>query len=281
MSDAILQEGKENTQIDQSLGLLRVIESLSLRNTTETIAVLQLLLRKVSLPPELFDAVRRAELRNRGMASKISAVVELYGGEEAQVPLRLASYDVRQFFSVLTDQINTALGHKVKGDVSFVMDEFEDLSATFDARRVCMILYHLVANALQHGITENKNVVLCPCLQDGIFEISVRDYGGGIAKERQEKLFTGFTEAMNLQTLAQGAVLPRIQGIGLPLCRKLVEEMEGELKFKNYKNGAKFILRLPQQGHRIRELSLYYPDDTLMQACVADLLEEINEKTEV
>lgn len=272
MNDTVLQKNTDDTQVDQSLGLLRVIEAVHLRNVTETIAVCQLILRNVSLPPEIFDAVRRVELSNRGTAGKISAVIELYGGKESQVPLRTASYDVRQFFTVLTEQINTALGHKRKGDVSFVMDEFEDLNAAFDARRVCMILYHLVANALQHGITENKNVILRPCLQDGIFEISVRDYGGGIAKERQTKLFTAFKEALSLQAIANGPLVPRIQGIGLPLCRKLAEEMAGELDFKNYKTGAKFMLRLPQQENRVRELSIYQPDDALMQTCMADLL---------
>lgn len=278
MDKTIRPEKVDNTQNDQSPELLRVIESVSLRNVTETIAVLQLIQRSIGLPPELFDAVRRAELSNRSLASKISALIELYGGKEAQVPLRIACYDVRQFFTVLTEQINTALGHKMKGDVSFEMDEFEEMNASFDARRVCMILYHLVANALQHGTTEDKNVILRPCGDNRVFEISVRDYGGGIPKERQATMFTAFAEALSIQALTKGPFPPRIQGIGLPLCRKLAKDMDGELTFKNYKTGAKFMLVIPQQKHRIREVSVFYPDDTLMQACMADLLGEIMEE---
>ncbi len=279
MKDMMISAGAERTQADQSLGCLRMMESAVLKNNADVIALLQLIRRNVSLTPELFDSLRRTELGCRAMASKVSALVELYGGNDAKVPLRPATYDVRQFFTVLTDQINTALGHKTKGEVSFVMDEFETMNATFDARRVCAILYHLVSNALRHGKTENKNVILRPSLNHKFFEISVRDYGGGVPEDRIENLFSGFIEALTLKEIASGPFPPRIRGLGLPLCCKMASEMNGKLEHKNYKTGAKFMLLLPQQGQRIRELSVFYPDDILMQECMADLLKEIMEET--
>ena len=279
MKNMMIASGAENVQVDQSLGCLRIMESAVLKNNADVIALLQLIRRNVSLPPELFDSLRRTELGCRAMGSKVSALVELYGGNDAKVPLRSAAYDVRQFFTVLTDQINTALGHKAKGDISFEMDEFETMSATFDARRVCTILYHLVSNALRHGKTENKNVILRPSLNNKIFEISVRDYGGGVPEEKVATLFSEFTEALSLHELEIGPFPPRIRGLGLALCLKMATDMNGKLEHKNYKTGAKFMLLLPQQGQRIRELSVFYPDDTLMQECMAELLEERMEET--
>lgn len=259
---------------EYSVGLLRLTESVVVRNTAEVAAALQLLQRKLAMQPEVFDTVRRAELKCRETIGRVNALIELYGGKESQLPVRLASYDVRAFFEAVTAQINRALGDKKYGEVSFSMEDTE-INAVFDARRVCMILYHLVSNALEHGKGENKQVVLASRLQNRILGISVRDYGGGIAEQRMKNLFVAFLDEVSIQAIAKGGSVTRLCGIGLPLCRKLANDMAGELSVKNYKNGAKFILRLPQTNNRIRETSVWEPDDILLQNCMAGYLDSV------
>ncbi len=275
----ITTEDKQITLADGAqLKLIRITEAVVGRTLTETIAALQLVLRDGNLPPELFDYVYRAELGCRGTMAKVNAVIELYGGEDAASAVRTATYDMTQFFTVVCSQMNKALGHKYQGHISFDIDEESEATVSFDARRVSMILYHLIANAVQHGRTDNKNVEIRAFVKGNQFEMSVRDRGGGIPEAKRKTLFLGFTQALDLQRLAMGPFPPMIQGIGLPLCKKLAEDMRGALDVKNYKTGAKFILQIPQYGERMREISVYQPDDTLLKACMADLLAELNEK---
>lgn len=259
----------------QQLRLIRVIESTVSSALNDTIATLQLVMRAANLEPELFDDVYRAELGCRSTRAKISALVELYGGEDAASALRIASYDVVQFFTVVAEQMNKALGHKLKGDITFIPDYETEQTVSFDARRVCMILYHLVSNAIQHGVTENKNVEIRAVVRNRMLELSVHDHGGGIPKEKTENLFHGFMESISLQSLAAGPFPPIIHGIGLPLCQKLVQDMDGEIKFRNYRKGATFTVLLPQRDSHFRETSVYIPDDTLRKECMADLLAEL------
>ena len=266
---------KEISQINGFfVGLPRILESTVTHTTTEVIGAIQLLLREVSLPPNLFDSVFRAELSCRNLQGKVNALVELYGGNDAAGELRIASYNVEQFFTVVADQINTALAEKIKGEVRFIANEFSDDTVSFDARRVCIILYHLIANAIKHGRTENKNVEIYAIVKDRQFELSVRDHGGGIPKEKIPTLFIGYTEALSLKTIQESVFPPSIRGIGLPLCKKLTEDMKGELSLKNYKTGAKFTITLPQLENRFRETAMFLPDDTLLKTCMADLLME-------
>lgn len=256
------------------VGLPRVVESAVSQTTTEVVGAIQLLMREISLPPKLFDTVYKAELSCRSLQGKINALVELYGGEDATGELRIASYSVTQFFTVVADQINKTLGDKIKGEVRFIPDEFSDETVSFDARRVCIILYHLIANAIKHGRTDNKNVEIRAVVKERNFELSVRDHGGGIPKEKIPTLFVGYSEPLSLKTIQESIFPPGIRGIGLPLCRKLTEDMQGELLFKNYKTGVKFTILLPQQENRFRETAVFLPDDTLLRACMADLLME-------
>lgn len=256
------------------IGLPRVLESTVTQTTTEVVGVIQLLMREISLPPNLFDAIYRAELSCRNLQGKVNALVELYGGDDAASELRVASYNVTQFFTVVADQINKTLGEKIKGEVRFIPDELSDDTVSFDARRVCMILYHLIANAIKHGTTENKNVEIRAVVKDRKFELSVRDHGGGIPKEKIPTLFIGYSEALTLKTIQESVFPPSIRGIGLPLCRKLTEDMQGEILFKNYKTGVKFTIMLPQPENRFRETAVFLPDDTLLKACMAALLRE-------
>lgn len=275
----VLETQKEAAEITvrSQMGVLRLVEAVVSHTLTEVLALLQGIMREAKLPPPLFDHLYRTELRCRSTLGKINAVVELYGGEDAIGEIRSACYDTVKFFTVVANQINNALGHKMKGEVRFIPEEDSETTVVFDARRVCMILYHLVSNAIQHGATENKNVEIRAVVKNHKLELSVRDHGGGISKEKIPTLFLGYAQALTLQNLKEGPFPPQIHGIGLPLCKKLSEDMKGELLFKNYKTGVKFTLLLPQPENRFYEPAVYFPDDTLLKECMAELLSEIYE----
>jgi len=170
-----------------------------------------------------------------------------------------------------------ALGEKCKGDITFVEPEDFDSTVSFDARRICTILYHLVGNAIQHGRTENKNVEIHAEVMNGMFEMSVRDHGGGVQESKLKDLAKGELPPLDMESIDIKYFPPKFQNVGIPLCRKLTQDMGGELRLKNYKTGAKFIVTLPQKESRIREVSIYRPDDTLLKNCMADVLIALTE----
>ncbi len=227
---------------------------------------------------DLYEMVSRAEFSARELSSKVSALAELFGGGDTVSQVRIASYDIEQFFSAFTNHLNVTVSDKIRGDITFVIDPKSVSGASFDARRVSMILYHLISNSLQHGRTDNKNIKLICKATEEEFELSVQDYGGGIPKEMQGKIFTKFRDDFSLENQRPGLLPPRILGIGLPLCRKLAEDMGGKLLFKNYYSGAKFTLIIPQNDRVMRENSIFYPEDALLLQCMSSLFLDFHDE---
>ena len=67
--------------------------------------------------------------------------------------------------------------------------------------------------------------------------ISVEDTGCGVPKKDAEKIFERFVK---LDSFKEGI------GLGLPLSRKLAEQLGGTVKLDtSYKNGARFNINIP------------------------------------
>jgi two-component system sensor histidine kinase EvgS len=126
--------------------------------------------------------------------------------------------------------------------------------ASLDALRLRQLLANLIGNALKY--TPAGEVLVSAALDgeplagvpapagvgNGWLRLAVRDTGIGIARERQAQLFTPFS---SLQTgaLASGE---RSHGLGLAICKRLVQAMHGEISLSSQPGlGTEVVLRLP------------------------------------
>lgn len=92
-----------------------------------------------------------------------------------------------------------------------------------DTQRVGQVLSNLVENATKYTPAGTTISVLAQA-RDGVVEFSVADQGAGIAPEEREKIFHPFYRAGDKVTImAKGA------GLGLTICRKLVEGQGGRI----------------------------------------------------
>ena len=70
---------------------------------------------------------------------------------------------------------------------------------------------------------------------DGLVEVAVRDAGGGVAPEEEAKVFSAFHTTK-----------PQGMGMGLSICRTIIDSHDGLLQFRNnMDHGATFYFRLP------------------------------------
>lgn len=96
------------------------------------------------------------------------------------------------------------------------------------------ILSNLVINALQ-AMPHGGKLTIAASLSNGHLQIEVEDTGVGMDEETLKKLFTPL-----FTTKAKGT------GLGLVICKRLVEALGGSISVKSSKNvGTKFTLRLP------------------------------------
>jgi len=96
------------------------------------------------------------------------------------------------------------------------------------------VLSNLVLNSLQAMPNGGKLTISGSCNNESI-EVSVQDTGVGIPPENLGKIFNLF-----FTTKAQG------QGLGLPVCKRLVEEQGGTIKVKSQPGQSSvFTFRIP------------------------------------
>ncbi|MBA4217446.1 MAG: hypothetical protein C0460_08980 [Methylibium sp.] len=109
-----------------------------------------------------------------------------------------------------------------------------------DAARLTQLITELLVNAVK--FTPAGQVRLTAALDDdGAWRLRVRDSGVGIAPEQLARLFTPFGQLEAGASRRFGGT-----GMGLAICRALVERMGGELTARSTPGrGSEFELRLP------------------------------------
>ncbi|MET0979773.1 MAG: ATP-binding protein [Candidatus Saccharimonadales bacterium] len=105
------------------------------------------------------------------------------------------------------------------------------------------VIGNLIENAIKY--TLKGDVVIDIDGDSDHVTISVADSGIGIPKEDQAHLFQKFYRVDNTETREIGGT-----GLGLYLCRRLVEAMNGRLWVESeYKQGSTFYVELPRTSH--------------------------------
>ncbi len=100
-----------------------------------------------------------------------------------------------------------------------------------DDMRLRQVLTNLGGNAIK--FTSRGEVVLSVCVTERevnavVLEFAMRDTGIGIAPEKQEHIFSGFSQAESNTTRRFGGT-----GLGLSISKRLVDLMGGELRLKS------------------------------------------------
>ncbi len=111
----------------------------------------------------------------------------------------------------------------------------DDFTLKTNENMLKRILTALMENAIKY--TEKGSILLNASATDDQLQITVEDTGCGIPKKEAERIFDRFVK---LDSFKEGI------GLGLPLSRKLAEQLEGSLKLDtSYTKGARFVLTIP------------------------------------
>lgn len=100
------------------------------------------------------------------------------------------------------------------------------------------VIANLLSNAAKYG--EGTPIVVTLATADGLAVLSVADRGKGIAAEAVEQVFAPFFRSASHSERAPGL------GLGLTVCKRLVDEMGGTIEVEPRPGGgAVFVVRVP------------------------------------
>jgi signal transduction histidine kinase/GAF domain-containing protein len=118
----------------------------------------------------------------------------------------------------------------------------EYIIVTVDHRRIEQVVSNLISNAIKYSPDGGDvEITLCEDGQTHAALLSVRDHGIGIPAHQKGRIFSRFMRADNAHAYNIGGT-----GLGLYLCRELVERNNGRIWFESVEGqGSTFYVSLP------------------------------------
>ena len=218
-------------------------------------------LRGTNLDARQMDYLDTIEQSGHGLMTILNDILDLSKVEAGKLVLDVAPFDIRKSVSqIRLVWRETAL---LKGvELAVEIDPATPAWLAGDDARVRQILRNLISNALK--FTDAGRVVIRvapngPGEGDGI-ALSVSDTGVGMDAAQVAQLFTPFVQGDRTTARRFGGT-----GLGLAICRRLAEQMGGEIGVEStLGEGSIFTARLPLPAAAA-------PEDASDDAAAADL----------
>jgi signal transduction histidine kinase len=138
--------------------------------------------------------------------------------------------DIIEIFSIRAEQKDIQLVYKSLSELPSI--------ANVDQKILRQVLLNLLSNAIK--FTKTGQVTFKVNFQTNLMTFEVEDSGDGIAAENLEKIFLTFQQVGEQSSQIEGT------GLGLPISKKLVKMMGGELHVESKLNvGSRFWFTIP------------------------------------
>ena len=125
---------------------------------------------------------------------------------------------------------------------SFTNSIPSDFSSLLDTGKMEKILNNLIINALKYTSENGKIILQAQVNQENIL-FEIHDNGQGIHQEDISHIFNRFYQSRQKESLAKGGT-----GIGLALCKELIQLMGGSINVKSeWGKGTSFFLKFPNK----------------------------------
>ncbi|MEG1683663.1 MAG: sensor histidine kinase KdpD [Oscillospiraceae bacterium] len=121
------------------------------------------------------------------------------------------------------------------------------LMSRMDSRLIVQVLINLVDNAITYT-PEGSHIEIAAVRQGDCVEVTVSDDGPGIPDEAKAKLFEMFYTAGNVRGDGRRGL-----GLGLSLCRSIVEAHGGTIGVRDHHPGTTFYLRFQAEEVTLHE----------------------------
>lgn len=144
---------------------------------------------------------------------------------------------------VLFDAVSTSRKRYPDLQIKTVIpDEF--VTAPMDPLLIKQVLLNLIENAYFHARSTKPLECTLSSTEDAI-KFCIRDYGTGIAPDRLSGIFDAVPSAPS--SAASTVDIRKGMGIGLSICKAIVNAHNGEITARNLTEGAEFCFTIPKE----------------------------------
>jgi len=197
-----------------------------IRTPMNAILGLAYLLQQSPLAENALDLVGKIRNAGRSLQSIINDILDISKIEAGRLEIEHAQFRLGDVLENLASIMAANAGDK---DLELIISPPPDPGGHLigDALRLEQVLVNLTGNAIkftQHGTVTVAIALLAQDEKVTRLRFSVRDSGIGIPLEKQNQIFAAFSQADASTTRRFGGT-----GLGLTICRHLVDNMGGEI----------------------------------------------------
>lgn len=172
------------------------------------------------------------------LLSLIQDILDMSRAEISKLELNKETFRTKE----IIEDISYSFDEIVKSKNLHFSYTIVDVQISADLRRFKQLIYNLISNAVKFNKINGKITIVSYLDEKNDFVFEIKDTGDGIRKKDYDTIFSFFSQVNR-------SILKRQQGsgIGLALCKKIVEAHGGEIGFKSRLNsGSTFWFTIPQ-----------------------------------
>lgn len=227
---------------------------------TLLISHVDILLQKHSFSPTIYNQVLQIRRNAEQMNNLITELLEFRKLTQNHLKLQIAQHDMGPFLKeIFLPFVDYAHQRHITFENQFPM---ETVLCAFDEKLMAKVVLNLFSNAFKYTGDGGQITLQGKVTADEV-EFSVKDTGVGLTEKDVSRIFVRFYQGENAQ---KNNVNSPGTGIGLALCKAIVERHHGEIFVKSaVGEGSVFTVRLK------RSLDCFRNDP---QAEIVDTLKE-------
>ena len=178
------------------------------------------------------------ESNSQHLLSLINEILDLSRVESGEIEMKKAMTDINQ----LCENIRQLFKFRCPESLKLKFEKpLMTVTMNTDANRLIQVFSNLIGNALKHTSTGSITYGFRVINEMKEIEFFVKDTGTGIAPEFIDNIFNTY--------VSQDADQQQGYGLGLPLCKIIVEKLGGTISVKSTVNvGSTFTFVLPFDG---------------------------------
>ncbi len=197
------------------------------------------LLREKESDPEKLRYIGTIQNSSNTLLGIINDILDFSKIESNNLQIEKVDFNTYDELNSLADLFRAKASEK-SVSLTFKMDKNIPKALVSDPLRIKQVIANLLSNAIKFT-PRNGRVELIIGYKEGCLNVSVKDNGIGIAKEKQKDIFKAFLQAESSTTRKFGGT-----GLGLTISSRLVKMLGGELKLESkIGHGSRFYFSIP------------------------------------
>jgi signal transduction histidine kinase len=218
LTDSNQQLNELNQQKDRFLGM--VVHDL--RNPLGVIKCTSELCLMDAEDAEQIELLQMVKDSSTQMLNLVNDLLNIVRIQRAVIDLDYQTVALKPFIDkIIKNQQLLANCKAIRLKVDFAVDATKTIYC--DPKRIQQVLINLMGNAIKFSSPQSEICLRIRDFQDKT-ELSVIDYGAGIALEEQDKIFGEFQMASNYALAGEPGF-----GLGLLICKKIIELHKGTI----------------------------------------------------